>query len=129
MTDFKYPRTEKLKQKKEIDFLFAKGKWTSSGSLRVISVNAAGFPHQINQQKPKVGVSVSKRYFKKAVDRNRVKRQLREVYRTNKEIFGKRFGVQSFSMIFWASDKKPESFEKLREEFLNLCKPKEKQKN
>lgn len=31
-------------------------------------------------------ISVSKRYFKHAVDRNRVKRQVREAYRTNKEL-------------------------------------------
>lgn len=31
-------------------------------------------------------VSVSKRHFKRAVKRNRVKRQLREAYRTNKNL-------------------------------------------
>jgi ribonuclease P protein component len=34
---------------------------------------------------PKVGVGVSKRNFKKAVDRNRIKRLIREAYRTQKE--------------------------------------------
>lgn len=34
----------------------------------------------------KVMVSVSKRHFKHAVDRNRVKRQLREAYRKNKTL-------------------------------------------
>ena len=35
---------------------------------------------------PQVLVSVSKRHFKKAVDRNRIKRQLREVYRQHKQV-------------------------------------------
>ena len=34
----------------------------------------------------KMMVSVSKRHFKRAVKRNRVKRQVREAYRQNKEI-------------------------------------------
>ena len=39
-----------------------------------------------NGPQAKVLVSVSKRHFKRAVKRNRVKRQLREAYRKNKHI-------------------------------------------
>ena len=96
MTDFRFPKEEKLKHKREIDLLFAKGKWQTCGNLRIISINLEKKPQEdflISNQK--FGVSVSKRYFKKAVDRNRIKRLLRETYRLNKEIFTEVFGENS----------------------------------
>lgn len=125
MTDFRFPKEEKLKHKREIDLLFAKGKWQSCGNLRIISINLEKKPQEdfifSNQ---KFGVSVSKRYFKKAVDRNRIKRLLREAYRHNKEIFTEFFGTQSVSMIFWVSKEKPSDYQSLEENFITLCKSK-----
>lgn len=40
-----------------------------------------------NKYPVKFGVSVPKRNFAKATDRNKIKRQLREVYRKNKAVF------------------------------------------
>ncbi len=118
-----YSKKEKLKQKKQIDYLFAKGKWKTNGNLRVISVNLEKKPSadfQVLQQK--VGVSVSKKYFKKAVDRNRIKRLLRDAYRRNKEQFSTAFGTQSLSMIFWISPEKPSDLHIIEENFCELCK-------
>ena len=122
MSEFSYPKAEKLKQKKEIDLLFQKGKWTTCENLRIITLNFDQKPHErFAYSTQKVGVSVSKRYFKKAVDRNRVKRLLREAYRLNKEAFVSKFGKNSISMIFWISSKKPQDFETLEANFLKLC--------
>ena len=121
----KYPRREKLKQKKEIDLLFTKGKWLSSGSLRIISIDLDKKPadeFSINNQK--VGVSVSKKYFKKAVDRNRIKRLLREIYRKDKVLFLEHFGKNSISMIFWVSKEHPKDLKTLEENFIHLCQSK-----
>lgn len=118
MKKYGYATHEKLKQKKEISFLFEKGKWRSCGRLRIIYVKDDSILNQ------KVGVSVSKRNFKKAVDRNRIKRLLREAYRLNKNVFTDCFGTHSLSMIFWASKDMPEHFNDVQKDFLNLCKPK-----
>lgn len=51
-------------------------------------------------------ISVSKRHFKHAVDRNRVKRQLREAYRLNRHLLVDGLPeATSLSMAFiWLSD-------------------------
>jgi ribonuclease P protein component len=83
MTRFGFGKREKLKSRKAIEALFTQGKSFSQFPLRVMylflpvaSETEAGI---------QVAVSASKRHFKKAVDRNRIKRLLREAYRLQKE--------------------------------------------
>jgi ribonuclease P protein component len=80
-----YSGKEKLKSRKALETLFASGKSFSSFPIKVFytaqsneAVLPAGF--SVN-----AGVGVSSRNFKKAVHRNRIKRLLREVYRTQKQ--------------------------------------------
>ncbi len=121
----KYPRKEKLKQKREIDLLFEKGKWLSQGNLRIIYLDLEKKPQEdFSLTNHKFGVSVSKKYFKKAVDRNRIKRLLREVYRLNKGIYLEHFGTQTLAMFFWVSKEKPTDLKTLEENFLTLCQSK-----
>lgn len=77
---FGLPKTERLKSRKQIDSLFAGGKGFSVFPIRVTYLF-------LNEEESgvKMGVTVSKRNFKKATDRNRVKRLLREAYRLQKE--------------------------------------------
>jgi len=133
MKNFGYPKEEKLKQKKHITFLFEKGKWKTCGKIRMIIVKTDIPAINELQEKTsegekifhsKAGVSVSKRYFKKAVDRNRIKRLLRESYRLNKNIFKEKFGENYLVMLFWNSPEKPQRFKDVEIEFLNLCKSK-----
>jgi ribonuclease P protein component len=77
---FGLPKTERLKSRKQIDTLFAGSKGFSVFPIRVTYRFAAAEEGGLQ-----VGVTVSKRYFKKAVDRNRIKRLLREAYRLQKE--------------------------------------------
>jgi len=77
---FSYNKTEKLKSRKQLDILFEKGK---SFTVFPVKVWYAYAEEQDNILK--TGVGVSSRNFKKAVHRNRVKRLLREAYRTEKQ--------------------------------------------
>lgn len=75
----RYSKPEKLKSQKTIDALFAKGQSASLFPLRLVYIKKSGQDTGIN-----FGVSVSKRYQKRAVDRNYLKRIMREIYRQNK---------------------------------------------
>ena len=80
--NFTYPKAEKLKSKTTIDLLFSKGKSVAKYPLRLVYI--AG---DFGENTPiKMGVSVSKKHFKNAVDRNYFKRVLRETYRLNKHL-------------------------------------------
>ena len=79
---FTYPKHEKLKSKTTIDLLFSDGNSVSKFPLRLVYVENT----EENAELIKMGVSVSKKYFKKAVDRNYYKRVLRETYRLNKHL-------------------------------------------
>ena len=81
-TNFTYSRAEKLKSQKLFEKLFAEGKSVANFPLRLIYVQAE-FKDSVQI---KAGVTVSKRNFKSAVKRNRIKRVLREAYRLNKSI-------------------------------------------
>ena len=80
MMKLTYNKAEKLKNKKLIDRLFSEGKSVSAFPLRMVYLKRE--PNEGPQFK--TGVSVGKKQFKKAVDRNRIKRLMREAYRLNK---------------------------------------------
>jgi len=75
----KYSKKEKLKSKKAIDVLFSKGKSINAFPVRVIySSKSEKEGIFIN-----MGVTVSKKNIKLAVNRNLIKRRIREAYRLN----------------------------------------------
>ncbi|MFM2213131.1 MAG: Ribonuclease protein component [Bacteroidota bacterium] len=100
--DNSYPTAEKLKSKKIIDLLFTEGKSVSKYPLRLVY-----FPFDYEDKVPlKMGVSVSKKYFKLAVDRNYYKRVLRECYRLNKSILIENLDDKYCCMFFYQTKEK-----------------------
>lgn len=84
--DFRLTKEERLSSKQVIDRLFSGG----SGSMAVYPLRVVWMvtTRQPDDQTPPVRmlVSVPKKRFHHAVDRNRLKRQVREAFRLNKHI-------------------------------------------
>ena len=76
-----FGRREKLKSRKAIDALFQKGRSVVHFPIRVKYVV---LPLTEEAETAQAGFTVSKKYFKRAVQRNRIKRLLREAYRLQK---------------------------------------------
>ena len=74
------PKEERLSGKTAIAALTGKGRWDNTPHLRCCCLKGTG--SGINR----IMVSVPKRYFKRAVKRNLLKRRLREAYRLQKEL-------------------------------------------
>jgi ribonuclease P protein component len=111
----KYPKSERLKSKNTIDLIFSKGKSVSKYPLRLVYASIETDSNQPIQ----VGVSVSKKYFKKAVDRNYFKRVLRETFRTNKHIILDAVDKPYALMFFYQSADRL-SYEEIQEKTIQL---------
>ena len=113
--NFNYPKNEKLKSKITIGLLFSGGKSVSKYPLRLVYHSGA----LGDEQQLKVGVSVSKKYFKKAVDRNYFKRLLRESYRLNQHLLKQQLDQPYALMLFYQS-KDRLSFEEINTKTIQL---------
>jgi len=110
-----YPKSEKLKSKTTIDLMFREGKSVSKYPLRLVYTKAV----LEEDQKLKIGVSVSKKYFKKAVDRNYFKRVLRETYRLNKKLLLDSLEEPyAFMLLYQTKDKL--SYEEINQKTIQL---------
>ena len=120
-----YHKKEKLKSRTELKAVFSTGKSFSVFPIKVFFIeketNDASFPVS-------AGVGVSSRHFKKAVDRNRIKRLLREAYRLEKQTLLQAVASQSksFAVFFLYLDKELPDYllirEKVREGIEKLIK-------
>lgn len=117
--NFKYPKSEKLKSKITIDSLFTKGKSVSKYPLRLVFVESDFGIKENSSQKIKMGVSVSKKYFKHAVDRNYFKRVLRETYRLNKHLLIDNLD-KPYAFMFFYQTKERLSYQEIETKTIQL---------
>ncbi|GAA4760908.1 MULTISPECIES: ribonuclease P protein component [Flavobacterium] len=112
---FTYPKHEKLKSRTLIDQLFSEGKSVTKYPLRLVYAQVG----ELNDSKIKIGVSVSKKHFKKAVDRNYYKRVLRETYRLNKDVLLGNL-EQSYAFMIMYQTKDRLTYQEINEKTIQL---------
>lgn len=102
---FTFKKNERLKRKIFIDKLFQKGSAVKSFPLRIIYLpfDYESFSNDLYLPKTtQIAISVPKKRFKNATDRNLIKRRIRESYRINKHILNKPFAI---AFVYMSNEK------------------------
>ena len=94
--DFSFHKAERLCSKKIMDKLFQEGK-----TIFVFPVKIVYLEIQLTSKYPvQAAFTVGKRNFKRAVQRNLIKRRMREAYRLNKSKFYNEIGEKQVAVFF-----------------------------
>jgi len=100
---FTFGKNERLKSRKQIELLFSEGNSFVVTPLRIYYLLASPATDQSSSKivQPfaiQFAVGVSSKNFKRAVDRNRVKRLIREAYRLQKKELQEKLKEKNLSM-------------------------------
>jgi len=108
----KLPKALKLKKEKQIEALFKEGISIKAYPLLLV------YQSEVLEVPFKVGFSVSKRFFKRAVDRNYIKRLIRENFRKKKYIFTLR--EEQFLLMFLYIGKELPTYQVIEKAMLKI---------
>ena len=112
-------KKSKLKSVRLIEKLFKEGRVYKNYPLKAICMELDEM-----SESSKIGVSVPKKLFKKAVDRNRMKRLIRESYRLNQFQIEKKYAI----MFIYISGKEAD-FKKIEKSMIQLLNQIEEKNN
>lgn len=83
MPEYTFHKSERLKSRKVIQQLFREGRSFAHYPFRLVWTS---LEEPLSDSAVQFAVSVPRRRFRKAVERNRIKRQIKEAWRLNKHL-------------------------------------------
>lgn len=110
-TKFKFPKESKLKSRIDIQNLFESGQSIQENNIKILFL-------QNNKPNNQIAFTVPKRNFKLAVDRNLLKRRMRESYRLNQLSLNNI--TNKYDIIFIYLGKKTTIYEKINHNVMGI---------
>lgn len=109
-------KRDRLKNPLEISLLFQHGKTLKDFPIRLV------YQFSRDSEKVKAGFSVPKKKLKRAVDRNLVKRRLREAYRTQRHLLDETLTEcgRGIKLMWVYQDTKPADFSVVKAKIMLL---------
>lgn len=108
MSKHGFTKEERLKSTKLISTLFSTGK-----SVKAFPILAVYTPLETDAEHHQIGFSVAKKKFKRAVDRNLLKRRMLEGYRLNKALLAAEETSVKLGVMFIYMPKEMLDFEQI----------------
>lgn len=118
MKNFGLKKDERIYLREELQYLFKNADAFNTYPFRVL--HCTTLQVETNPQFLKVGISVPKRRFKLAVDRNLLKRRVREAYRLNRNELKQELNNNNNTLLFMLIyvGKEAESYQKIEEKII-----------
>jgi ribonuclease P protein component len=111
-----FTKSERLCSKVIMDKVFETGKVIVVPSFKLIWLKA----DEASGQPVQIVITVPKRNFKRAVDRNKLKRRIREVYRKNKEKLYAEIESQTYYLMLIYTGKSMIEYKEAEEKIIKL---------
>ena len=112
-------KNERIHSRKDIGLLFSNKAYTITGPIITLKLARIEDVDESSTSR-KIFISVPKKKIKRAVDRNKIKRHIREIYRNNKNLFPIKEGT-ILLVGFVYNTKEIYGFNTLKEEIIDLC--------
>ena len=112
-----FTKAERLCSKVVIDRVFETGRTLSVPMFKLFWLKA---PQQEQPYPLQIVISVPKRNFKKAVDRNLLKRRIREAYRKNKAGWYEQLRPGAYSLLLIYTGRQRADYKAIEEKIMQL---------